>query len=70
MQMVAVDITGPFPRTTNGNSYILVVSDYFTRWAGAYAIPNQESATVADKQVDEFFCQFSIPEQLHSDQGR
>ena len=70
MQMVAVDITGPFPRTTNGNSYILVVSDYFTRWAEAYAIPNQEAATVADKLVEEFFCRFSIPEQLHSDQGR
>ncbi|KAL5468841.1 hypothetical protein EMCRGX_G029964 [Ephydatia muelleri] len=70
MQMVAVDITEPFPRTMNGNSYILVVSDYFTRWAEAYAIPNQEAATVADKLVEEFFCRFSIPEQLHSDQGR
>ena len=69
MQMVAVDITRPFQRTTNGNSYILVVSDYFIRWADVYTIPNQEAANVADKLVEEFFCLYTIPEQLHSDQG-
>lgn len=30
----------------------------------------QEAITVAQKLVDELFCQFSPPEQLHSDQGR
>ena len=28
MQMVATDIMGPFPVTTNGNKYILLASDY------------------------------------------
>eukprot|EP00731_Ephydatia_muelleri_P013265 Em0007g575a len=41
-----------------------------TRWAEAYAIPNQEAITVATTLIDEFFCRFSIPQQLHSDQGR
>ena len=49
---------------------VLVVTDYFTRWVEAYAIPNQEANTVAEKLVSEFFCQFSLPTQLHSDQGR
>ena len=44
--------------------------DYFTRWAEAYAIQNQEATTVADKLVSNFFLRFSPPEQLHSDQGR
>ena len=70
MQMVAVDILGPFPESDSGNSYILVVSDYFTRWTEAYAIPNQEAATVAKKLTDEFFFHYSPPEQLHSDQGK
>ena len=30
----------------------------------------QEAVTVADKLIDEFFCRFLIPLQLHSDQGR
>ena len=29
MQMVAMDILGPFPELKAGNSYILVVVDYF-----------------------------------------
>ena len=40
LQIIAVDITGPFPESDNGNSYILVASDYFMRWTEAYAIPN------------------------------
>ena len=70
MQIVAADILGPLPESDNGNSYILLVFDYFTRWAKAYAIPNQEAPTVATKLVDEMFCRFSIPEQFHTDQGR
>lgn len=70
MEVVAVDIMGPFPESKNGNSYILVAGDYFTRWMEAYAIPNQEATTVAQKLVDELFCRFSPPKQLHSDQGR
>ncbi|KAL5464015.1 hypothetical protein EMCRGX_G032972, partial [Ephydatia muelleri] len=70
LQLVAVDIVGPLTPSKTENTYILVASDYFTRWVEAYAIPNQEAVTVANKLVDEFFCRFSVPEQLHSDQGR
>ena len=62
MQVTAVDIVGPFPRGQSGNAYILVVSDYFTRWVEANAIPNQEAMTVANTLVEEFFCRFTMPE--------
>ena len=70
LQMVAMDIVGPFPESLAGNTFILVVADYFTRWTEAYPLPNQEATTVAKKLVDQFFFRFSPPEQLHSDQGR
>ena len=70
MQMVAVDIMGPFPESKSGNSYILVFGDYFTRWMEAYPIPNQETSTVACVLTNEVFFRFSPPEQLHSDQGK
>ena len=35
----------------------------------AYAIPHQKAVTEAYKLIDEMLCRFSIPEQLHSDQG-
>ena len=60
----------PFPKHLLDNRYILVALDYFTKWAEAYAIPNQEVTTIANKLVNEMFLRFSPPEQLHSDQGR
>ena len=70
MQIVAVDILGPPPESEAGNSYILVAGDYFIKWMEAYAIPTQETTTIVKKLVDEMFCRFSPPEQLHSDQGQ
>ena len=69
LELVAMDILGPLPESTAGNSYILVVGDYFTKWMEVYPIPNQETITVSKKLVDEFFCRFSLPHRLHSDQG-
>ena len=68
--MIACDILGPLPTTATGNKYVLVIGDYFTRWMEALAFPNQEAPTIAQKLVNELFCRFSMPEQLHSDQGR
>ena len=70
MQIVAADLLRPLQESENGNSYILVVADYFTRWMEAFVLPNQEATTVANKLVDEVFFRFSVPEQLHTDQGR
>lgn len=69
MQVIANDITGPFPESEAGNRYVLVVGDYFTRWMECFIIPDQDTETVAKKLV-EVFCRFSPPEQLHLDQGQ
>ena len=70
--MIAVDFLEPLPVTSSGNRYILVAGDYFTKWIEVYAVPNDESITVADKLVNEMFCRFATPTpvSLHSDQGR
>ena len=58
MQIVATDSLGPLPLTSNGNCYLLVATDYFTRWVEAYPIPNQEAVTVATKLTQELFFRF------------
>ncbi|KAI4901978.1 hypothetical protein NFI96_025061 [Prochilodus magdalenae] len=70
MERVAVDVLGPFPVTEDGNRYVLVAMDFFTKWPEAYAVPDQSAATTATRLVEDFFCRFGIPEELHSDQGR
>ena len=70
LQLVAIDLLGPLPKSKNGNSYILVAADYFTKWCEAYPLPNMEAVTVAEVLTNEMFFRFSPPEALHSDQGR
>jgi len=63
LDRIGIDIVGPCPVTENENEFIIVVSDYFTKWCEAYAVPNHNALTVADKIVPEFFCRFGIPKQ-------
>ena len=70
MDRVAMDILAPFPQSSKGNKYILVVGDIFTRWIEAYPIPDQTSSVIAHTLVYEFFSRFGLPLTLHSDQGR
>jgi len=68
-QVVAVDLVGPIPTTDRGNSWTLVLTDHFTRWADALAIPDASAPTVARVLDQRVFCYFGLPEQIHTDQG-
>ena len=70
LERVAVDIMGPFPKTDNDNEYLLVVGDYFTKWAEAFPLKNHTAQTVADVSVEEFVALYGLPRSLHLDQGR
>ncbi|CAC5381629.1 unnamed protein product [Mytilus coruscus] len=47
LERVALDILVPLPITSSGKKFILVLTDYFSRWAEAYPIPNQEAETIS-----------------------
>jgi hypothetical protein len=68
-EWIAIYVAGPFSLSDQGNQYLLITMDYFTKWLEAYALPNQEASTVAEALVINFFCCFSIPRELHSEQG-
>ncbi|KAG8200013.1 hypothetical protein JTE90_001244 [Oedothorax gibbosus] len=68
-ERITIDVLGSLPQTTNGNKYILVVLDYFTKWPEAYVILNQEATTVAEAMLQDWICRFRVPLLLHSDQG-
>jgi len=70
LERLAIDVLGPLPETDQGNRYILVVMDYFSKWVEALAMPEQSAATVAHLLVTEVICRFGVPLQIHTDQGR
>ena len=40
LERIAIDALGPLPEMEQGNQYILVVMDYFTKWVEAHAMLN------------------------------
>ena len=60
---------GPFPQSQAGNRYILVMVDFFTKWAEVAALPNQEARTVAQAIYNSWVTRFGSPDAIHSDQG-
>jgi hypothetical protein len=47
-ERIAIDVAGPFPRSDQGDQYLLIAMDYFTELPEIYAIPYQEASTVAE----------------------
>ena len=68
-EKVGMDILGPLPETDLGNKYILILSDYFTKWVESYPMSDQEAITIVKIFVKEFICRYGSPNQIHTDQG-
>ncbi|KAI9560471.1 hypothetical protein GHT06_014495 [Daphnia sinensis] len=69
-QRVALDIVGPLPETYKGNRYILVMSEYTTRYMLAVAMKNQSARTVARKFIRHVILRYGSPLQILTDQGK
>ena len=65
-----MDILDVHHVSRRGNRYIIVISDYFTKWCVAVARRNHKAKTVSEVIVNQFVCQFGVPLQILTDQGR
>ena len=67
-EIVAVDIL-QVPLSSRNNQYLLVIQDYFTKWAEAIPLPNQTANRITSELI-RVFSNYGLPDILHSDQGR
>ena len=68
-----IPVGGPFHRlgvdvlqlllTEAGNRYVVVFMDYLTKWAEAFAVPDQSAETIARLLVEEIFCRHGAPQE-------
>src|SRR6266498_1453707 len=64
-----IDIIRLLPITREGNRYIVITMDYFSRWSKVRAIKAANAETVATFIYEEIICRFESPRVLQSDRG-
>lgn len=68
-RVVAMDFAGPYPVSQNGNRYVLVFTDQFTKWVELLPAPDQTALTVTRLFYERIICRFGCPLKLLSDNG-
>ena len=68
-KQIGIDLVGPLPCSDKGNKYIIVVTDYFTKWPEVCASPTKEAIYVADFLFN-LFLRHGCPDITISDQGK
>ena len=68
LERIAADIVGPVTESTVGNKYILVISDYFTRWPEAYPLASTRTEDIL-WCLEHFISRHGVPKHIITDQG-
>ena len=68
-EIMSMDVLSGFPRTTSGNLKVLVINDMFTRFAQAYAMPDETSLSVAEA-LYQHVTLFGPPSTILTDQAQ
>ena len=70
-QKSGLDFIGPFTLAASqiGNKYILVATNYCTKWVEAKALRGNTTASTTKFLYEYIWCRFGCPIQLISDQG-
>ena len=63
-----INFMGPFP-ISFGFVYILLATDYVSKWVEAKATWTDDSHVVVDFVKSHIFCRFGVPRAIISDQG-
>lgn len=68
-QLVSIDIAGPYPRSTKGFQYLLVVSDYFTKFTVLHPMRNATASEVVQFVENQVFLVYGVPQIIVCDNG-
>lgn len=69
-QKLYLDFLGPYPRSKNGNCYILIVLDQLSRYVLLKPLKNATALALVKYLEEEVFLRFGVPEMIFTDNGR
>ena len=67
---VHIDLMGPLKTSENGNKYIMVMTDAFTKWVELAAITDKTATTIGQQFFEKWICRFAAPLCIITDQGK
>ncbi|XP_052185187.1 uncharacterized protein LOC127796825 [Diospyros lotus] len=65
-----LDILGPFPQATGQRKFLLVATNYFTKWIEAEALATINARKVEAMVWKDIVCRFGIPRVINTDHGK
>lgn len=68
-EMLGLDLMGPFPRSKKGNSYLLVIVDYYTKWVELFSLKDSKTPKIVSILIQDIFTRWGTPQHLLSDRG-
>lgn len=68
-QLLSIDIVGKLPRSSDGNSYILSVSDCFSKFALFFLMRNMVASTIVKILEERVILLFGAPNRILTDNG-
>lgn len=69
-RLLSIDFMGPLPRSKQGNRFIFVAIDCYTKYLYVKAMRNATAQAVIDFLEKEVFLHNGVPEQIISDNGK
>ena len=70
IELISMDLIGPFIPSTNNNRYILTIICHCTGYAEAIPIPDKTSNSVITAFADQFIARHGVPEVIITDNGK
>ncbi|UYV78077.1 hypothetical protein LAZ67_16000034, partial [Cordylochernes scorpioides] len=70
LQRVGMDLLGRFPKSDTGNKWIIVCTDYLTRFAVTKALPTGEAKEAAKFLMEDVVLKHGAPREIITDRGR
>lgn len=68
-QRIFTDLLGPYPRSKNGNTHLLIVLDQFSKFVLIHPLRKASASQIVSFLEKSVFHLFGVPEEIFSDNG-
>lgn len=68
-QIISIDLMGYLPRSTSGNTFLLVITDWLTKYVLMHPLRNATASSIVKYLENEVFLVYGVPQIVMADNG-